>query len=392
MDNFKIVSVRAYTSSTRGADYHSHSGYHWIDDHVATPMAKYPEYRESRSSWGLNALGSVIVEVESESGHTGVGVSTGGVPAAWIIENHLSRFIEGQRADKVEQIWDQMFLSTIYYGRKGITLNAISAVDLAIWDLLGKIREEPVYHLLGGKVRPEIEFYATTARPDIAKELGFLGGKMPLLHGPAEGEEGMEKNIERMQSMRDAVGDDFWLMYDCWMCLDLNYAQRLVEKLSTTGMKWLEEAFLPDDYWSLKQLRATAPKGMWVTGGEHEATLQGFRMMLEMECVDILQPDVGWCGGLTELVKIGALADEHKVLVVPHGSSVYSYHYVITQHNSPFAEFLVMSPQADHVIPMFEPLLLGEPVPENGRLKVSDRPGFGVELNRDVELERPFVH
>ena len=131
---------------------------------------------------------------------------------------------------------------------------------------------------------------------------------------------------------------------------------------------------------------------MCVTGGEHEATLQGFRMMLEMECVDILQPDVGWCGGLTELVKIGALADEHKVLVVPHGSSVYSYHYVITQHNSPFAEFLVMSPQADHVIPMFEPLLLGEPVPENGHLKVSDRPGFGVELNRDVELERPFVH
>src|SRR3546814_12296998 len=85
---------------------------------------------------------------------------------------------------------------------------------------------------------------------------------------------------------------------------------------------------------------------MLVTTGEHEATRWGFRMLLEMGCADILQPDIGWCGGVTELLKISALADAHGKLVVPHGSSVYSYHFVITRHNSPFAEFLMMHPEA----------------------------------------------
>ena len=131
---------------------------------------------------------------------------------------------------------------------------------------------------------------------------------------------------------------------------------------------------------------------MLVTTGEHEATRWGFRLLLDMDCCDILQPDVGWCGGITELLKISALADERGKLVIPHGSSVYSYHFVITQKNSPFAEFLMMAPKADGVVPMFSPQLLDEPVPVNGRMKISelDRPGFGVRLNPACKLHRPF--
>jgi len=92
---------------------------------------------------------------------------------------------------------------------------------------------------------------------------------------------------------------------------------------------------------------------MLVTTGEHDATRWGFRMLLEMDCCDIIQPDVGWCGGVTELIKIANLAESHGKLMVPHGSSVYSYHFVITRHNSPFAEFLMMAPKADKVVPMF---------------------------------------
>jgi L-rhamnonate dehydratase len=114
-------------------------------------------------------------------------------------------------------------------------------------------------------------------------------------------------------------------------------------------------------------------------------------MLLEMGCADILQPDVGWCGGITELIKISALADAYGALVVPHGSSVYSYHFVITRTNSPFAEFLMMAPEADEVVPMFQPLLVGEPVPVNGRMRLPDTPGFGVELNPDVPLVRPVA-
>ena len=120
---------------------------------------------------------------------------------------------------------------------------------------------------------------------------------------------------------------------------------------------------------------------MWVTTGEHEATRWGFRLLLEMGCCDVLQPDVGWCGGITELIRISDLADGHKAMVIPHGSSVYSYHFVVTRHNSPFAEFLMIAPAADRVVPMFNPLLLQEPVPVGVRMKVPDRPGFGVRLN-----------
>jgi L-rhamnonate dehydratase len=389
----RIKHVRAYVVRGGGADYHDQGGGHWIDDHIATPMSRYPEYRQSRQSFGINVLGTLVVELEAENGVTGFAVTTGGEPAAYIVERHLARFLEGARPTDFEKIWDQMYFASQYYGRKGLVVNALSGVDLALWDLLGKLRGEPVYRLLGGAVRDEINFYATGARPDLARKMGFIGGKLPLHHGPAEGEEGLQKNLALLADMRAKVGKDFWLMYDCWMALDVNYATRLAARAHEHGLKWIEEALSPDDYWGYAELKRNAPPGMLVTTGEHEATRWGFRMLLDMDCCDILQPDVGWCGGMTEILKISALADAHGKLVVPHGSSVYSYHFVATRHNSPFAEFLMMAPKADEVVPMFAPQLLGEPVPENGRIRISalDKPGFGVELNREIEFVRPYA-
>lgn len=387
-----IRQVRAYVFRGGGGDYHDQRPGHWIDDHIATPMAKYPEYRQSRQSFGLNVLGTLVVEIEAENGVVGFAVTTGGEPAAWIVETHLARFLEGAQVVEMERIWDQMYLSTLFYGRKGLVLNAISCVDLALWDLLGKLRQEPVYQLLGGAVQRELVFYATGSRPDLAQQMGFIGGKLPLRHSPAEGEEGMRKNLALLADMRSRTGNDFWLMYDCWMSLDLDYAIRLARGASQYSLKWIEEALPPDDYWGYAELKRNVPRGMLVTTGEHEATRWGFRLLWEMGCADILQPDVGWCGGITELIKIADLADTRGVLVVPHGSSVYSYHFVLTRHNSPFSEFLMMAPQADKVIPMFAPLLLDEPVPVNGRMKVPDAPGFGVRLNPDCTLHRPYSH
>lgn len=389
-----IKQVRAYTVRGGGADYHDQGEGHWIDQQIATPMSKYPDYRMTRRSFGLNVLGTLVVEVEASDGTVGFAVTTAGEIGAWIVEKHLARFLEGAPVTAIEKLWDQMFNATLFYGRKGVVLNVISGVDLALWDLLAKLRDEPVHALLGGPVRDELQFYATGARPDLAKGMGFIGGKMPLVHGPAEGDEGLRQNLDRLAAMRSAVGDDFWLMYDCWMSLDLNYATRLAHAGHELGLKWIEEALPPDDYWGYAELRRNAPPGMWINTGEHEATRWGFRMLLEMDCCDVIQPDVNWCGGITELIKISALADAHAKLVVPHGSSVYSYHFVITRHNSPFAEFLMMAPGADEVVPMFNPLLLDEPVPKNGRLAASklDAPGFGVRLNPECELARPHAH
>jgi L-rhamnonate dehydratase len=388
----RIRHLRAYTVRGGGADYHDQAAGHWIDDHIATPMARYPEYRHSRQSFGLNALGTLVVEAEADDGSVGLGVTVGGEPGAWIVEKHLARLVEGQRVTDLEKIWDQMYLSTLHYGRKGVVLNTVSGIDLALWDLLGQVRQEPVYQLLGGAVRDELVFYATGPRPDLAQKLGFIGGKLPLRHGPAEGEEGLRANLDALAAMRQRVGDDFWLMWDCWMSLDLDYATRLAHAADEYGLRWIEEPLLPDDYWGHADLRRRMPARMLLTAGEHEATRWGFRLLLETGQVDIVQPDVGWCGGITELRRIAALADSHGKAVVPHGSSVYSYHFVLSRPNSPFAEFLMMHPEATEVVPMLHPLLLDEPVPEGGRLRVPDRPGFGVRLNRNLDLSRPYTH
>lgn len=152
----RIKYVRAYTQTAsaagnQGADCHDVADDHWIDGGlapIACPMATYPQYRASRKSWGINALGTLVVEVEDEEGRVGVGVTIGGVAGCQLVEGHLSRFVEGCDPRDVERMWDQMFRATLNYGRKGLPLQAISAVDLALWDLLGKVSKTAVTLLL----------------------------------------------------------------------------------------------------------------------------------------------------------------------------------------------------------------------------------------------------
>jgi L-rhamnonate dehydratase len=222
-----VREVRAYVipkateeASGGGADCHSQAHGHWIvDTPIANPSSCFQDAKTSRKSWGIDALGSVIVEVQLANGIVGVGMSIGGPPACFIIEEHLSRFVEGQDCNNIELIWDQMYRGSLNYGRKGVTLQAISAVDLALWDALGKSRNEPVYNLLGGKTKERLPMYATSTRPDLSQKLGFTGGKMPLPYGPADGDAGMRANIEQIKKVREAVGPDFPLMIDCYMAL-----------------------------------------------------------------------------------------------------------------------------------------------------------------------------
>lgn len=388
----KIKELRAFTVRGGGADYHEQPEGHWIDTAIATPMSRWPEYRATRASFGLSILGTLVIEVEAEDGTVGTGVTTGGEIGAWIAEVHLSRFVEGASPDEIEEIWDKMFNGTLFYGRRGIVLNVLSGVDLALWDLLGRIKGQPVWQLLGGKVRDELRFYATGPRPDIAHDLGFIGGKLPLVHAPVDGAAGMAANSARIRDARASTGPDFWLMYDCWMSLTLPYARELAMRCAEHGLKWIEEALPPDDYWGYRDLRNALAGTTWVTTGEHEATRWGFRHLIEMGCADVLQPDVGWCGGLTELVRIADMAEAAGIKVIPHGSSVYSYHFVATRKESDFTEFLMMAPGADRIVPMFGALFRNEPLPVDGRLTVPDDPGFGVELNRDLPLVRPYKH
>jgi L-rhamnonate dehydratase len=393
MKQVTISEVRAYVMAPgeMGADYHNQTGSHWIIDlPIANPMSVYEEYKAKRTSWGINALGTVLVEVELNDGTVGIGCSIGGEPACYIIEKHLSRFVEGQDPRNVELIWDQMWRATLPYGRKGLAVQAISAVDLAIWDCLGKLRGEPVYALLGGATKQKLPVYATTSRPDIASEWGFKGAKIPCRYGPADGDQGLKKNIAVMAEAREQVGPDFPLRLDCYMALTVPYAIKLAKALAQFELEWIEECLPPDDYDGYAELKRALTGICLVTTGEHEYTRYGFRELIARKCADILQPDINWVGGLTEARRIVAMASAYDLPVIPHGSSVFSYHLQYAFTNCPIAEFLVMSPAADRVVPLFGELFRNEPLPQDGYIELTDAPGWGVELNDKLELLRPF--
>lgn len=388
----RVADVRAYTAGG-GGDYHDVARGHWlVDSLIATPMSQYPDHKASRTSWGIAVLGSIVVEVELEDGTIGVATGLGGPPACFMIERHFKRFIVGADCRDVARLWDQMYRASLPYGRKGVTPAAISAVDLALWDAAGKWRGEPVYKMIGGAARPDIPVYMTGVRPDVARELGFWGSKVPLPEGPADGPSGLARNIDKLRDYRTLAGEGFPLMIDCYMALDAPYAVDLAHACDRAGLGiyWIEESLNPDDLDGHRLLKERAPFQRWTTG-EHEYTRYGFRELLRHRAVDILQPDVMWVGGLTELLRVSAMAAAYDVPVVPHGSGDYSYHFVIAQPHSPFAEYLNASPESDEIAPVFGNLFERETLPVGGRAAPSDRPGFGLELRKGaVDLLRPF--
>ncbi len=394
MHRFEIVDIRAYAFSVPGAggDYHDREQGHWlIDSLIATPMSGYAEYKRSRKSWGIAVLGSILVEVETRSGAIGLATGLGGEPACFLIERHFRRFLIGADCRDTNRLWDQMFRASLPYGRKGIALAAISAADLALWDAQGRIRGEPVYRMIGGETKPEIPVYCTGPRPDLAKEMGFWGGKVPLPHGPSDGPEGLEQNRAFLAEHRRKVGPGFPLMVDCYMSLNVPYAIDLANAVRDLGIYWLEECLHPDDFDGHRLLKERVPWMKW-TSGEHEYTRYGFRKLIEGRSIDILQPDMMWLGGLTEALRVSAMAAAYDIPVVPHGSGPYSYHFVMAQAHSPFCEYLITSADASRIEPVFGTLFENEELPENGRIRPSDEPGFGLRLRQGaVELQRPHA-
>jgi L-rhamnonate dehydratase len=393
MNPFTIADVRAFTvvETGSGGDYHDRQEGHWlIDSLIATPMSRYEEYKKSRKSWGIAALGSFVVEIETESGVTGVCTGFGGDPACFIIEQHFRRFLIGADVRDTARLWDQMFRASLPYGRKGLALGALSCVDLALWDAQGLVRGEPVYKLIGGATKKEIPVYCTGPRPDLAKEMGFWGAKVPLPHGP-DGHDGLRANRDFLARHRAAVGPDFPLMVDCYMALNVPYAIDLAYAIRDLGINWLEECLHPDDFDGHRLLKERAP-WMKLTTGEHEYSRYGFRKLIEGRSIDILQPDMMWLGGLTEALRVSAMAAAYDIPVIPHGSGAYSYHFVMAQPHSPLCEYLITSPDADRVAPVFGGLFENEELPRDGRIRPSDEPGFGLRLRKGtdaVALRRP---
>lgn len=377
-----------------------------IDTPISTPMSRWEKYRSSRTSWGINVLGSFCVEIEGSDGTVGFATGFGGrlnslmefshpvlmlislgPPACWLVHQHFERFLIGADPRDTNHLFEQMYRGAMFYGRKGLPIAVISVIDLAIWDLLGKVRNEPVYKMIGGATRERLDFYCTGPEPVSAKAMGFWGAKVPLPYCPEEGHVGLKKNVEFLRKHRESVGPDFPIMVDCYMSLNVPYTIEIATACLDLNINWWEECLSPDDTDGFAQIKRAHPQLKFTTG-EHEYSRYGFRKLIEGRNLDIIQPDVMWLGGMTELLKVAAMAAAYDIPVVPHASGPYSYHFVVSQTNCPFQEYLANSPDGKSVLPVFGDLFLDEPIPVNGYLDVTqlDKPGFGLTLNPAARL------
>ncbi len=345
---------------------------------VANPMSIYSEFKPRRELFfpEPGKVPSFTVEITTDKGIGGYG--NGGPGGGPVVVDHLAKLLVGRDPFDIERNWDICWRSTMNYGRMGVTMNAISGVDLALWDIVGKALNMPVYKLLGGETKDRIPSYCTGNDIEQHIEFGYTKLKLAIPHGPADGRAGMKKNLELVERARKALGPDGEVMLDCWMAWTERYTIEMAEMLAPYRVYWMEEVLQPHDYAGFGRLN-TQLKSTRIATGEHEYGRYGFRYLLEHNGASIWQPDLNWCGGLTELRRIGALAAAYDIPVIPHGGGLNgSSHWIISNINAPWAELFLPSPGGPkEVYQIFEENYNITRGPEGIYMRPPEKPGFG---------------
>ena len=332
----------------------------------------------------------LIVEIFTNDGHVGIGnAALSPEITKHVIDLHLEPLLIGQNPWDVERLWQLMYRKTMAFGRKGIGMVAISAVDLALWDLVAKSAKQPVFRMLGGRTKARIPVYASrlysvelrelAAEASRYKDEGYRAMKLRFGWGPADGAQGMQRNVELVRTLRETVGDEIDVMADAYMGWTLDYAKRMLPLLEPFHLRWLEEPVIPDDIHGYAELKSYGR--IPIAGGEHEFTIYGFRELLAARALDYIQFDTNRVGGLTQARKIAALAEAHSVPVIPHAGQMHNFHLVMSSFNSPMAEYF---PAVDVEVgnELFWYIFDGEPKAVNGSIDLEDNtPGLGLTIN-----------
>ena len=348
---------------------------------VANPMSHYPRFKRLRASWRPR-WPSVACLVTAEDGSWGLGMTRYGSPVIAIINEHLAPLLVGENCLATDVLWDMMQRMTSPYAG-GLSCYATSALDLALWDLKGKILSQPVYALLGGPVRRSIPCYATGNDTDWYLELGFGATKVACPYGPADGARGLDANEAFVAGARALVGPDRDLMVDCWMAFDVDYAVRFAGRMRAQRLRWIEDCLMPDDLAGLAELKKQLPLDC-LAGGEHWYTPAPFASALASASLDLFQPDVAWASGLTGCLHIAQLAQARNVPVILHAgmNTAYGQHFSLALPNAPMGEYFVGSAPG---IALDEVRLTpGTATPRDGQVTPSDEPGFGLGLSLEA--------
>ena len=336
-----------------------------------------------------------LVKVIAEDGSYGWGEGYGPATVVKAGLEFLAPLVVGEDPLQVEAIWSKMHLRALDYARRGVLVAAISAIDIALWDLRGKLLGQPVSTLLGGRRRERVKVYATgmyfTQTDDLSGKLadearlyvsqGFRALKMKVGLG-------VETDVKHVRAVRQAVGNDVQLMVDANHAYSLSEALRFARQIEELDIGFFEEPVSPEDYEGYRELRQRV--SIPIAGGECEYLLAGFRHLLSMRCVDIAQPDICGAGGLTETKRIAALAYAFQTNVIPHSwgmgiAFAAGLHLVSTLDIVPGR---LRMPEAMLEMDRSESALrdnLTQPkfVLENGRVAVPTSPGLGVDVDPD---------
>ena len=342
----------------------------------------------------------LFVKIQTDEGIHGWGEGTlemkqGTVAAAL---HDLEGFIRGEDPTRIDYLWQRMYRHGFWRGGEAI-LTAISAIEMALWDITGKAYGQPVYKLLGGAVRDYIPCYTHVGTAESALRLmedGWRAFKSGLRLPPEAGhvfEEGpaIASTVANYQAMRDAVGPDVALMCDVHGRLRPSAAIRLGRALEPIGMAFLEEAVPPDNIQSLRRVRE-AGLSMDIATGERAFTKWGYRELIEGQLVDVIQPDLCHDGGIKETMKIAAMAETYNIMVAPHNpngpvGTAATVHFAAVTPNFSILEY-ALSPTRDACQAGTEADYFKA---RNGRIELPTKPGLGIELDEDYLRGHPYT-
>jgi L-rhamnonate dehydratase len=337
-----------------------------------------------------------LVRVHTDQGVVGIGEADTSpyvartivdMPSSHSIARGLAELLLGENPLEIDRLWQLMFVGSDHYGRGGAALHTISAIDMALWDIAGKVSGRPVCELLGGARVAELPVYASEVMPETTGEVQAIArravdggyGALKLGWGPLGSD--LDHDEELVRSARELLGSTRSLMLDGGRAYTVKSALELLKRLENVDLYWFEEPLEPDDYDGYRRLSDAA--SVPLAAGEADSCVAPFRMLVEHGHVDVLQPDIARCGGFTVAREIAQLARRRSVEVVPHCFSTgvlvaASLHFAATLDRPTYSEYSV----ADS--PLVNGLLSKPFELVDGKLGVPTGPGLGVDLNEDV--------
>lgn len=367
------------------------------------PLDVYDEYADDtrkayvRGPGGYRdgLLSGVFLKITTDEGLEGVHGPIIYRSQLLTVMDGLAQHLVGRDPMEHRLLWDVMSRFD-RHSRSGVMLMAISTADIALWDLKGKILGQPVYKLLGGgraRVRPYISTLGFSTEPERAKEraleikaMGIRAQKWFFKYGPQAGAEGMRKNLDLAFALREALGQDYELMFDCWMGWTVSYAKAVFKELAQVRPVWVEEVLRPHMTDAFKRLKAETDVPL--SAGEHLYTRMEVNTFLQSGVFDIMQSDPEWCGGVTEAARIADLCEMYGVTFIPHGHALMPALHVVASmppDTCPYAEVLIHSIGGKTAF--FKEDRLGP----DGFLTLNDTPGLGETLDMDRIVSSEIV-